>query len=93
MSIESKFSKIMQEILESDLDIYAKQKICNLLNEFNTFTIKCDYCDNKVEECKEVPQDWLSMRFREEDRAAYIPGPTLCPKHFKQIKMIGGKDE
>jgi len=89
MSIKSKYSGIMQDVLESDLDILSKQTICNLLHESDTFTIKCDYCDNKVEGCKKVPEDWLSMRFREEDRAAYIPGPTLCPKHFKQIKMTG----
>lgn len=51
-------------------------------------TFKCDYCDEKVENIDHVPEGWLVCRFRNRDKTELTPGPTACPWHVYQLRMV-----
>ena len=71
--------------------------LLDIINEFapKTFTIKCDYCNNKIENISRIPEGWLNGRMRKVpykiaplDTTEYICTPTLCSFHVEEVKKL-----
>ena len=61
-----------------------------------TFTIKCDYCDEKVENVTSIPEGWASgrMNIRPPDsilEPIFVPIPTMCPYHKSVMHQMTEK--
>ena len=60
------------------------------------FKIECDFCSTTEDYEVGIPATWLSMRMEEKPREdlqdgelnTLIMGPTACPFHVRQIKLI-----
>lgn len=55
------------------------------------FTIKCDFCDAKMENVTEIPPGWFRCRLRGKSDGVttiYVNGPTCCPEHKSQLHRL-----